>query len=242
MEDSPGAAWKRKIDENEFFYVVQDNYDEHAELSIPFYREMHMEMVRVLAACGISAPWRVLDLGSGTGKTSQAVLANFEVARLDAIDLFELMHEHASVRLREKGERIRFITADFMEHSFEGPFDVCVSALAIHHQNPAGKRHLFQKVHDALAPGGVFIMIDWTKFQSEFVSELAFQSARENLASRVPDAGVISNWEDHWRRKNIPDTVEDICVWLAQAGFTTPELAIRFWGMAMFVARIIQKP
>jgi tRNA (cmo5U34)-methyltransferase len=35
-----------------------------------------------------------------------------------------------------------------------------VSALAIHHLDGAGKRHLFGRVRDVLVPGGVFVLAD----------------------------------------------------------------------------------
>jgi tRNA (cmo5U34)-methyltransferase len=42
----------------------------------------------------------------------------------------------------------------------EGPFDLVVSALAIHHLDSAGKRDLFSRICDVLAPSGVFVLAD----------------------------------------------------------------------------------
>src|SRR5437870_1196059 len=99
MPASPESNWRRKITAQEFFYVLEDNYDEHVELAIPFYREMHHELVRILRAKKNDVPWAVLDLGSGTGKTSAAVLEHFSIRQLEAVDLFEIMHAHARKRL-----------------------------------------------------------------------------------------------------------------------------------------------
>ncbi|MEI7909475.1 MAG: methyltransferase domain-containing protein [Verrucomicrobiota bacterium] len=237
MSDNPIEPWRREIDQNEFFYVQKDNYDEHVELAIPLYREMHQEMVRILRSKENIVPWTTLDLGSGTGKTSAAILSSFSVARLDAMELFDSMQRHAEERLRKNADRVRFLTGDFMELPFDGPYDVCVSALAIHHQRPAGKQFLFRKIHDALAPGGIFIMIDWTNFSDPTSNELAFQSACDTVLTNVRDDVIIGNWIEHWRTKNIPNTVEDQCQWLRLAGFDNVEVILRFWGMAMLVAR-----
>ena len=42
----------------------------------------------------------------------------------------------------------------------EGPFDLVVTALAIHHLDGAGKRELFARVHDVLPRCGTFVLGD----------------------------------------------------------------------------------
>jgi tRNA (cmo5U34)-methyltransferase len=41
-----------------------------------------------------------------------------------------------------------------------GPFDLVVSALAVHHLDAAGKRDLFARVRRVLRPGGRFVLAD----------------------------------------------------------------------------------
>lgn len=42
----------------------------------------------------------------------------------------------------------------------EGPFDLVVSVLAVHHLEADEKRDLFRRVRRALAPGGRFVLAD----------------------------------------------------------------------------------
>lgn len=231
------ASWRRAITADDFFYVVEDNYDDYVELAIPFYQEMHAELVRVLRAKKNTQPWIVLDLGSGTGKTSAQILKHFNVSRLDAIDLFDVMHAHARERLASFIDKITFITGDFMNVEFNGSFDVCVSALAIHHQTAEGKRHVFEKIYSRLDADGIFVMIDWTKFTDSQINHLAFESAAENVSSKVRDKRTVSNWIEHWHTKNIPDTIEDQIRWLREAGFPAVECTLRYWGMTMICAK-----
>lgn len=236
MSNHSSAHWKREITQEEFFYVKDDNYDEHVELAIPFYLEMHKELARVLRTKTNTVPWRVLDLGSGTGKTSAIVLNKFEVSRLDAIDLFDSMHGHARRRLEAYSSTVRFITGDFMDLPFDGPYDVCISSLAIHHQEEPGKIAIFRKIRKSMNSDGIFILIDWTCFRSGLSNRLAFDSAHDSVTSHVSDSLIAKNWSEHWRTKNMPSTVEDQCGWLREVGFATVECPIRYWGMAMICA------
>jgi len=227
--------WRRTILPDEFFYVEQDNYDQHAELAIPFYREMHEALPSCAPRFG---PLKILDLGSGTGKTSLVFLMRPEFSRstVCAVDLFETMHTHAKARLCSFGNRVKYVTGDFTEVSLGGNYDLCVSSLAIHHQDSEGKRFLFRRIFDALRPGGRFLMIDWTKFKSPSMERASMDNAVRHVELAKVPAEVVKRWIEHWRVKNRPDAVEELCCWLTEAGFTHAECLIRHFGMALICA------
>jgi tRNA (cmo5U34)-methyltransferase len=74
-----------------------------------------------------------------------------------------------------------------------GRFDLVVSALAVHHLDPAEKRKLFGCVHDALRPGGRFVLGD--------------------VVTADVQVAPLSNGYDK------PDSARDQLVWLREAGF-----------------------
>jgi len=41
-----------------------------------------------------------------------------------------------------------------------GPFELVFTALAVHHLDGAGKRHLFRRVREAVAADGLFVLAD----------------------------------------------------------------------------------
>lgn len=248
----------RQVTRDEFFYVMQDNYDEHAELAIPGYREMHTAMVELL-----SHAWdprekalRMLDLGAGTGKTTASVLQKFPSGTAVCIDLFDEMLAHAAERFARENamrDRVELRSGDFMTAELGSGFDVCVSALAIHHQDAPGKRSLFAKIHGALKPGGYFCMIDWVKFREAWKNVATLEAAEGHVRAaleradgevrqRVPDAvalnwaTVANSWVEHWKTKNLPDTEDDLCRWLVEAGFRRSFCAVRHFGMALIYA------
>jgi tRNA (cmo5U34)-methyltransferase len=222
------------ITREDFFYVLKDNYDEHIELAIPFYREMHAEVIRYVPTR--VAPLRALDLGCGTGKTSAVILQNFPHSTVRAVDLFDEMLRHARTRLSSFEGRVEYVQGDFRKLPLGSGYDVCVAALSIHHHTSAEKRETFRRVYEALVRGGRFLMIDWTKFRSPFTQRLSAIVAEQHANSSVPDQAVVDAWSEHWREKNKPDTVEDMLEWLKHAGFEQAECTVRYYGMAMIVA------
>lgn len=223
--------WRRKIDQSEFFFVLQDNYDEHAELAIPGYIEMHDALSLCLSdkEGGI----RALDLGCGTGKTAKVVLTTFPTSTVVGIDLFEEMLGHARSNLADFGSRFSTLQGDVRDVSFGSGFDVCVAGLALHHLSGAEKGEVFRKIFQCLNPGGRFLMIDWTRFKNPLIQEAAAQVAEAHVREHVQDQEVVAAWVQHWREKNRPDTVEDLTEWMRTAGFSGVECVMRNFGMAL---------
>jgi tRNA (cmo5U34)-methyltransferase len=235
LEVRRAVGERRALTRDEFFFVKEDNYDDHVERAIPLYREMHEEAIR--SAAPHDARLRILDLGSGTGKTAYAFLHAFPDSRVRCLELFEEMERHARDRLGAFGDRVEYVLGDFMEIPLGQGYDVCVSALAIHHQPSEGKRELFRRVHEALAPGGRFLMIDWTRFESPTLQNISFIVAQEHLRAHVSEPRIVEEWADHWKNRNIPDTVEDMLSWLKDVGFERAECVLRYYGMALVYAR-----
>jgi tRNA (cmo5U34)-methyltransferase len=77
-----------------------------------------------------------------------------------------------------------------------GPFELVVSALAVHHLDGPAKAALFRHVHDLLAVGGRFILGDVV------------------VPEKPGDAVTPVDGE-----YDLPDTIEDQLGWLVDAGF-----------------------
>jgi tRNA (cmo5U34)-methyltransferase len=84
----------------------------------------------------------VLELGTGTGETALRVLARHPGARWTGIDASEPMLNRARERL--PGADLRL--ARLEDPLPEGPFDLVISALAVHHLDAEAKRGLFERV------------------------------------------------------------------------------------------------
>lgn len=121
---------------------------------IPAYDELQQQ---VAGATGPRAS-RILELGTGTGQTAARVLARHPGARLTGIDASAEMLSVARAGL--PGDQVDLREGRLEDPLPPGPYDVVVSALAVHHLDAEGKAALFRRVAAVLAPGGRLVVGD----------------------------------------------------------------------------------
>lgn len=132
------------------FHFDPTTYLESMRADIPVFDELQDETAR--ATEGIAAE-DILELGVGTGMTAKRVLAVHPKAKLVGIDESEAMLAEADVAGDLRVSRLE-------DPLPEGPFDLVVSCLAIHHLDADGKRDLFRRIAAVLRPGGRFVLAD----------------------------------------------------------------------------------
>jgi len=179
--------------------------------------------------------FRVLELGVGTGTLSSMVLSEFPHARLTGIDISPRMISRARVKLRPFQDRVELVAGDIGEFA-EGPYDVVLSALAIHHLPDRAKWRLFRRVRRCLPSGGYFGDAD-----DHLAEDPAFDTRWAQIASsmsagrRARGAGWYAPqavWHDH-ERFDHPSTVASEVQALEQAGFAHVGVPWRFFGQAV---------
>ena len=141
------------------FHFDPDTYLDMVRAEVIDYDALQGEVERATRAfAGNGAP-RTLDLGAGTGSTSLAVLRARPNAHLVLVDENPGMLAVAEDVLPAANVE-RVVVADLSDPLPEGPFDLVVSALAIHHLDGPAKQALFGDVHARLRAGGRFVMAD----------------------------------------------------------------------------------
>jgi ubiquinone/menaquinone biosynthesis C-methylase UbiE len=106
-----------------------------------------------------------LDAGAGYGLVTEEMLKAFPNARVTLLDYSEPMFEHARKRLAPYAERLRYVISDLSASDWTahagGPFDLALSAIAIHnlrsHELIAA---CYRAIVRVLRPGGVFLDCD----------------------------------------------------------------------------------
>lgn len=132
------------------FHFDPGTYLENMQADIPVFDKLQEETTRATEGFDVRD---VLELGVGTGETARRVLARHRGARLVGIDASEAMLAAADLEGDLRVSRLE-------DPLPEGPFDLVVSCLAVHHLEAGEKRDLFRRVADALRPGGRFVLAD----------------------------------------------------------------------------------
>lgn len=121
---------------------------------MPLYDVLQDE---VLCACLDVNASRMLDLGAGTGETSRRYLDAHPGTQVVALDARKGMLRIAA---RVLGANVDLRLGRLEDPLPEGPFDLVVSALAVHHLRAPRKADLFCRIAERLTPGGRFVMGD----------------------------------------------------------------------------------
>lgn len=147
----------------------------------------------------------VLELGTGTGETAVRIVARNSGARWTGIDVSAAMLERARERLPDADLRLQRLEDPLPE----GPFDLVVSVLAVHHLEGPMKSDLFRRVAEV---SDFFVLGDVV------------------VAERAEDAVIEIDWV-----MDLPSTVSEQVEWLEQAGFEVEASNVRP-DLAVFVA------
>jgi tRNA (cmo5U34)-methyltransferase len=165
-----------------------ETYLQNMLAEVPSYPNLQEETARAAAAVPARA---ILELGIGTGETAKRVLAAHPDAQLTAVDSSPEMLARA--RKVVPGAELR--PARLEDPLPDGPFDLVVSALAVHHLDGPGKQDLFGRIAQVLAPGGAFVLADVVVPETE--------------------ADVVTPIDGVY---DTPDRVDDQLQWLRDAG------------------------
>ena len=112
-----------------------------------------------------NAEFEALDVGAGYGAVTEEVLKAFPRARVTLQDYSQPMLGEAKRRLAGHAAQLRYVTSDLTDPGWPagvgGPFDLAVSAIALHNLgDPAKIFACYRAIHDLLRPGGRFLDYD----------------------------------------------------------------------------------
>jgi len=182
-----------------------DSYLRMVRSEVPAYDRLQAALAHATVGRSVGS---VLDLGSGTGVSAEHVLRVHPGAALTGIDSSEEMLVHA----RRVMPGATFLVRRLEDPLPDGPFDLVVSALAIHHLDDRGKANLFRRVASALAPGGRFAFLDV-------------------VASEAP----VSNPVPVEPGVDLPSTADDLLGWLREADLE-PQIVVDEGDLAVITA------
>jgi tRNA (cmo5U34)-methyltransferase len=174
------------------YHFTPEHYLELMRAEVPAFDEIQRQVA--VAAAGLAVS-RILELGTGTGETARRVLEAYPGATLTGIDVSEEMLARARQVL--PAERIETLLVRGIQDALpEGPFDLVVSALSVHHLDDPAKAELFRRVAAVVRPGGRFVLGD----------VVVPDDPQDAVTPLTPGY-------------DLPSATADLLVWLRDAGF-----------------------
>ena len=214
-------------------------------------RERQQEIVCELVAS--VAPRRVVELCCGSGDLLQRLLERLPEMRALALDGSPAMLAKAGESCAAHRDRLEAQLFDLAARDWRrlapAPDAIC-SSLAVHHLDGDGKRQLFADLHTALRPGGIFVLADlirpdseagWRIAADDWDHAVALRSSEIYGDDRAQRKFAELRWNlFRWPEDNTidhPSTVAEHVAWLTAAGFAAIELHWLVAGHAIFSAR-----
>jgi tRNA (cmo5U34)-methyltransferase len=188
-------------------------------------------------------PFLGVEIGTGAGWLSAAVLSEFSKARILGLDGSPEMLKTAAGLLTPYGERVELARFRLEEPTWTDglpPARVFLSSLVLHHLDGAGKRNLFARLFDRLEPGGALLFADVMEprtelarrhFATAWEKEIGLRSEELHGDGRAHEFFVRERWNiyDHPDPADKPSTLPEQLHWMEEVGFEGVDV---FWARA----------
>ena len=231
MEERAGHHWQEPERVAEYI----DRMDsQEAQRAVIF------DLMTKLVPFETDAAISVLDVGSGYGPVAAAILDAFPNAHAIGLDISDAMMDRGRERMTPRfGDRFEYMVGDFADgvlppQAIEaGPFDLIVSARAIHHLPAEGMASLYASICANLKPGGAFFNLDTASPENEMLNDLFRRVRRaENPNARPTYRSPDQQAHDqllHHREATLQKHFD----WLRAGGFATVDCFWKRMGQAL---------
>lgn len=231
--DETAEAWSE--DESRNFVAL-------GRAMVPGREEIEQTFVGLIPA-EPDEPFLAVEIGTGAGWLSAAVLREFPRARVLGLDGSPEMLREAARTLDRFGDRAELRRFRLEEQSWTDglpPVRAFLSSLVIHHLDGSGKRDLFARLFDRLEPGGALLFADLMAPQGErarrhfsaaWEEEIHRRSVEIHGDGRAHEFFVRERWNiyDHPDPIDKPSTLPEQLRWMEEAGFEGVDV---FWARA----------
>ncbi|MBS3128379.1 class I SAM-dependent methyltransferase [Candidatus Woesearchaeota archaeon] len=214
-------------------WMKYGQYDNFVKKVCPGYEEMHKLIIKQF----IPSKKRVhiLDIGLGTGKTTQALLKKFPNAKIDGVDISASMIKKAKARLK-KSKKVHFIEEDIKKFFSDKKYDFCVAVLSLHHLRHQEKKDVFRKIYYSLKDQGLFVIGDRVNFKTEKMTKERISSWKAYL-NKIWGKETGKSLFVMFDKEDIPSKVTDQVHWLKNIGFSKVKIVWNYSIYAVFYAQ-----
>jgi tRNA (cmo5U34)-methyltransferase len=218
-------------------------FAEFGRAMVPGREEIERTFLDLIPA-GPDDPFLGVEIGTGAGWLSAAVLREFPKAGILGLDGSPQMLKKAAQLLAPYGDRAELRQFRLEEPSWTEklpqPARVFLSSLVLHHLDGAGKRNLFARLFDRLEPGGALLFADVMEPRSERARRYfaaAWEEEVRRRSAEIHGDGRAHEFfvRERWNIYNYPDPMDrpsslpEQLSWLEEAGLEGVDV---FWARA----------
>ena len=217
-------------------------FAEYGRAMVPGREEIERALLDLIPAWP-EEPFLAVEIGTGAGWLSAAILREFPEARVIGLDGSPDMLGAAAERLAPYGDRADLRPFRLEDPSWTDglpPARVFLSSLVLHHLDGGGKRDLFARLFGRLEPGGALLFADVMAprterarrhFAAAWEEEIRNRSVQILGDARAHEFFVRERWNiyEHPDPIDTPSTLPEQLLWMEEAGFEEVDV---FWARA----------
>jgi tRNA (cmo5U34)-methyltransferase len=206
-------------------------YDRNRRKVIPCFDDFYKTLIRLIPF-NSDAKFTVLDLGAGTGLVTALIFNVFPEAVVSLLDASGEMLEKAKERFEGK-DNVQFYVMDYDTSPLPGEYNLIVSAMSIHHLENSDKKRLFQKIYDALVPGGTFIHAEIARGATDNIEEIYQEQWRNHLEKTDLSKDELDIIYERMSY-DIPAPLDMQLGWMRSAGFLSVDCFYKYYNFVVY--------
>jgi len=211
-------------------------YSQRDPIWLPEFRQM-FALVPELLKHHLKGDNLILDVGAGTGNLSRTVLEAIPGVKCVLMDFSANMLSAVPLVLAPFAGRFETLVADFIDADYGAArYDAIISSFAIHHcRGSAEFGALYQKLANALKPGGIFVCCDVVAGADDTLSQINENGWRAFLKEQGLKAAEVERILSNYHVEDSPLDLPLHLLLLKQAGFITVDVVWKRHNFAVYV-------
>jgi tRNA (cmo5U34)-methyltransferase len=199
---------------------------------VPHLNDLHETALRLLPAPRDEHPYRVLDIGTGTGLMIERILKQLPDARVHVVHDVKLNLEAAQDRLAGFGDQVTYELGDYVRTDLNGPHDVIIQELEANFLENKSKRTLLSAAYAALRRGGRLISITQIRgatdiLEADYVAQWRKMAIEQGANEDELEHSIFTSAKD--RTATLAQQLD----WMAGDGFENADCYVKYWRLAV---------
>lgn len=201
-------------------------YDQQIQQTIPFYKEMHKQVLDIVRTKFPRRPIAWLDTGCGTGSLGKMLLKKCKLSRLALCDPSPFMLDQAKQAMANAKIPVTYLDQPSQALFFHEDFQVVTAIQSHHYLNKSDRLLATQRCYAALEPGGIFLTVENMAPLTEAGKDICLRRWENFQIQRGKSPEEAKAHIERYGSAYFPISLPEHLEVLHQAGFQTAEV---FW-------------